>query len=128
IKNNILSFTVSITSYSAASILKNAFIYVIVSDSELVHNLHGLRYVRKVSLATKDLHLGKEGYFSQMYGFTTQNLRNLKTIIILLTGSYTDSYGNNLQEINEVGMFDLQSRKFSKMVLPFDDQIRDFLK
>ena len=51
-----------------------------------------------------------------------------KTIIILIKGTYTDSYNQNKDSFDIIGTFDLTINDFGGLKSPYDDAIRKFLK
>ena len=125
--NNFIGVRVNITSNSAPSILKEATLYCLYSDNQKENVFKDLKYDTKVPFLSKNLGFIKDGFWEGGIDMPGYNVKQIKTIIILIKGSYTDSYGKNPQTLDKVGSFDLVLKKFTLVVRPYDDIIRTFL-
>ena len=126
--NDIISVRVSLSSYFAPSILKESTIYSLASESQNENIIKDLNYLGKAPFLTKNLGFDKNFHWEGGIVVPGYNLKKIKTIIILIKGSYTDSNGKNLQLLDKVGGYDLVSKQFGLLLQPYDDSIRIFLK
>ena len=126
--NDIIRVEAYITSYSASSILKYATVYSFVSPNPSNKFDYNLKYYNSLPYLNKNLGIPKNASYGGGIYITGVNLKHLKTIIILIKGSYTDSYGRNPQQLDIVGLYDLISKEFGTVASPFDDSVREILK
>lgn len=126
--NDIISIRVSLSSYFAPSILKEATIYSLASESQNENIVKDLNYLGKAPFLTKNLGFDKNFHWEGGIVIPGYNLKKIKTIIILIKGSYTNSNRKNPQPLDKVGAYDLVSKQFGLLLQPYDDSVRIFLK
>lgn len=126
-RNDTLHYSVSISSFNAASILQYATMYIITSGRSDVDIFKDLTYVGKNPLFVKKLGIAKDNHISQSL-YIANDVGNVKTIIIFIIGKYTNSFSKKNQETNIVGSVDINTKKFGILSSPYDNQIRDFIK
>ena len=81
---------------------------------------------RKNQIFSKNIGIDQNKQIGQNF-FYRYDLNDIKFIIILLKGNYTDSYGNNGKKIDQVAYYNLVTNKFGLIATPFDDKVREFL-
>ncbi|MEO6134369.1 MAG: hypothetical protein ABIP35_04405 [Ginsengibacter sp.] len=126
-RNDSIRYKIIIASMGAGSVATNLKSYVLISYNNIGGMFKDLIFVIKNPLFSKKSSFPKESagsIGSYLYG----DYSNAKSIVVYLTGSYTDSKGNNRQEIRQVGFLNEASNEFSLLSSPYDDYVIDFLK
>ena len=123
-----IHYSIGICSQSAPSILKESRAYIISSEYELGAALKNMEYVGSNVIFKRNIGLGKDLGKRQDLFINGPTVDKIKTIIVLVKGSYTDSYGKNLKDFEEIGWLKIPTKKFGTIASPYDDEIKDFLK
>ena len=126
IRNDTIYYSINICSYSAASILNSATFYIMYSNNKSFEIFKNLEFSNKVTPFAKNTRIVKDAGIQREIYITKAN--KIKSIIMLLQGNYSDSYGKNPQKIDQVGILDLATKKFGIVAPPYDNNVRDFLK
>jgi hypothetical protein len=86
-----------------------------------------LHFTGKSSLVSKNSVCPKDKYYSRGYKLTGEYSKS-KSIVVFISGSYTDSHGKNKKEIKLVGFLDVPSNNFNLVATPYDEEVINFLK
>lgn len=127
-RNDTLRYLVSITSYSAPSIVNNATLYVMLSKNNIGGIFKDLAFNQKTLFANHILRLPKDKPLERGFNIFGKAVNHVKSVIILLKGTLADSKEKSNNNFEEVGFLNVDTKSFSKMVSPYDDSLRAYLK
>ncbi|HEY5367605.1 MAG TPA: hypothetical protein VIJ75_01330 [Hanamia sp.] len=127
LKNDSMAYFVNIRSYSAGSIMKQAIIYTLTSKYEVNDIMNDLEFNNKGPLLAKNVPFFKNGGFGQKFSIY-HGAHNIRSLVVFLRVSFADSYGKNFQEIERVGVLDVDKKKFSEAADQLELSVKNFLK
>jgi len=122
-------FRMRVCSENAPCIFKSGFAYFLSSTQAGNDMLNDLIYCGKTKVLAGNLGLAQNKCKdANIYTIRDNDTKSIKTIFVNLTGSYTDSNDKDQKQVDQVGYFDIATKKFRLLAAPYDDQIRQFLK
>jgi hypothetical protein len=107
-----LRFSIKLCSYSASSILNNLQYYILCSENSIVDDLSKLEYVGNHEWIKQPFGITKEGYIIGERNIRGWHVHAIKYVYILIKGAYTDSYGKNIKQIDQIGVLNVTNGKF----------------
>lgn len=127
LRNDTLKLRINILSNGAGSIVNYARAYIMLSKYNIGGIFKDLHYMGDQQLLSKNKDLAKGSGFS--YGtYFHGDFGKVKSIIILITGRYTNSIGKNQKYISDVGILNIELNTFASISTPYDDDVINFLK